>query len=91
MPLLYFVVPLRTDVTERYVSSIQEIIDMVNLGAEARAVGTNLDCIACANTTMAHRPGCAASTNMNEYSSRSHSVFMMTLGQRNKVRRWFLS
>lgn len=52
------------DVTERYVSSIDEILEIMRIGSEERAT---------------------ASTNMNDESSRSHSVFIMTLGQRNKV------
>lgn len=53
-----------TDVTERYVSSMDEILEIMRIGSEERSV---------------------ASTNMNDESSRSHSVFLMTLGQRNKV------
>lgn len=50
------------DVTERYISSQEEIIDIMKIGNDNRKV---------------------ASTKMNDQSSRSHSLFLMTVTQTN--------
>lgn len=50
--------------TEEYVSSSDEVYDVMRQGANFRAV---------------------ASTNMNQESSRSHSIFVITLAQKNTV------
>jgi kinesin family protein 5 len=47
---------------EIYVSSVQEVYEVMRRGGEARAV---------------------ASTNMNQESSRSHSIFVVTITQKN--------
>jgi kinesin family protein 5 len=51
-----------SEVTENYVTSEQDVIDLVNLGNDNRQIGV---------------------TNMNEQSSRSHFVFILTLTQTN--------
>ena len=50
------------DLTEHYVASEEEVIEIMRIGSENRASG---------------------STNMNEHSSRSHSIFIMTIHQNN--------
>lgn len=50
------------DVTESYVGTNEQVLDIMNQGQSARSI---------------------AATNMNAESSRSHSVFILTLGQRN--------
>lgn len=47
---------------EVYVSSVQEVYEVMRRGGQARAV---------------------AATNMNQESSRSHSIFVVTVGQKN--------
>ncbi|KAK5159631.1 Kinesin heavy chain [Oleoguttula sp. CCFEE 6159] len=47
---------------ERYVSSVQEVYEVMRIGGLARAT---------------------AATNMNQESSRSHSIFVITVGQKN--------
>lgn len=47
---------------EVYVSSVQEVYEVLRRGGQARAV---------------------AATNMNQESSRSHSIFVVTVGQKN--------
>lgn len=47
---------------EIYVSSVQEVFEVMRRGGNARAV---------------------AATNMNQESSRSHSIFVITIGQKN--------
>ncbi|KAH7328228.1 P-loop containing nucleoside triphosphate hydrolase protein [Stachybotrys elegans] len=47
---------------EIYVSSVQEVYEVMRRGGNARAV---------------------AATNMNQESSRSHSIFVITIGQKN--------
>ena len=49
---------------EVYVSSVQEVLDIIRTGDQGRMV---------------------ASTNMNEQSSRSHSIFVMTISQKDLV------
>jgi len=51
------------DVSEIYVSSAEEVFDILNKGQENRSI---------------------ASTRMNQESSRSHSVFMASVSQRNQ-------
>ncbi|KAK4210751.1 hypothetical protein QBC37DRAFT_291854 [Rhypophila decipiens] len=48
--------------TELYVSSVQEVYEIMRRGGDARAV---------------------AATNMNQESSRSHSIFVITITQKN--------
>jgi kinesin family protein 5 len=50
------------DLTELYVSSVDEVYEVMRRGGLARAV---------------------AATNMNEESSRSHSIFVVTISQKN--------
>ena len=50
------------DLSEHYVASEEEVIDIMKIGSENRASGA---------------------TNMNEHSSRSHSIFIMTIHQNN--------
>lgn len=50
--------------TEEYVSSSEEVYDVMRQGSSFRAV---------------------ASTNMNQESSRSHSIFVITVGQKNTI------
>jgi kinesin family protein 5 len=52
------------DITENYVASYDEVLDVMAAGQTNRAIG---------------------STKMNFESSRSHSVFILTLGQLNKL------
>jgi kinesin family protein 5 len=50
------------DLSEHYVISEEEVIELMKVGSENRSVGT---------------------TNMNAHSSRSHSIFIMTIHQNN--------
>ena len=50
------------DLSEYYVISHEEVMEIMKVGEENRATG---------------------STNMNEHSSRSHSIFIMTIHQTN--------
>ena len=50
------------DLTEHYVSSEEEVFELIKVGSSNRAVGK---------------------TNMNEHSSRSHLIFLMTIHQTN--------
>lgn len=50
------------DLSEHYVVSEDEVLDIMKLGSDNRSV---------------------AATNMNEHSSRSHSIFIMTIHQNN--------
>ena len=51
------------DISEHYVGSPDEVIDIMKVGTNNRA---------------------QACTNMNEHSSRSHSIFIMTVSQNNR-------
>lgn len=50
------------DLSEHYVISEEEVIELMKIGSDNRSVGT---------------------TNMNAHSSRSHSIFIMTIHQNN--------
>lgn len=50
------------DLSEQYCASDEEVLDLIKLGSDNRAVGA---------------------TNMNEHSSRSHSIVILTIHQQN--------